>query len=412
MRASDLLFTATSSIGRNKSRSVLTILGIVIGIASVILMLSIGQSAQGIILGQVANLGSDLLFIEASSGAATNGPPSAFVKQTLTLKDAKALEKSGFFSAVSPTAISSLPVKYQEEAVFASVNGVNESYLTVFPADVATGRFLDATDVDGGARVAVLGKGIAHDLFGDVDPLDRQIDINGTSFRVVGVMAEQGSRFFQNLDDQLAVPVTTMQRNLLGTDTVNFISMKVALGKDVATTQDEARWIMRDQHDIQNPSGDLTKDDFTVSSQSDAVASVSVIGSILTLLLSSIAAISLVVGGVGIMNIMLVSVSERTKEIGLRKAVGATEGEILRQFLYESIILTMSGGLVGVTLGVGMALGAALVVSKFVDGWVAIIPPIALVLGVAVSTIIGLVFGVYPARRAARLDPIEALRYE
>lgn len=412
MRASDLLLTASASIGRNKSRSVLTILGIVIGIASVILMLSIGQSAQGLILNQVADLGSDLLTVEPSSGTSDGGPPSPFVEQSLTLDDAEALKTSGFFSAVSASLISSLPVTYQEETEFTSVVGVNGDELLVFPAEVAEGRFIDESDVASSAHVAVLGKGVAEKLFGDQPAVGRQIEVKGVKFRVIAVLAEQGSRFFQNLDDQVSLPITAMQRDVLGVDYVNYLGAKVTPGVDIAFAQEEANWILRDEHNIDNPAPDGSDDDFLISSQSDAMASVAVIGTVLSVLLSSIAAISLLVGGIGIMNIMLVSVSERTKEIGLRKAVGATEGEILQQFLFESIILTVAGGLIGVALGVGTAFAAAAIVSQFMDGWEAIVPISAVFLGVIVSTIIGLVFGIYPARRAARLDPIEALRYE
>ncbi len=388
----------------------LTILGIVIGIAAVILMLSIGQSAQGLILDQVADLGSDLMFIEPSAGDPMSGPPDPFVEQSLTLDDVDYLTRSGYFTVVSPTVISTLTVSYAEESQFASVAGVDDQYLQVFPADMQSGRFIAQDDVDGYARVVVLGKQIAENLFGDQDAIGRQVTVKNVRMRIIGVFEEQGSRFFQNLDEQIAVPVTTMQRDLLGVDYVNYISAK-AKG-DIELAKEEARWVMRDAHNIDNSEGNTDNDDFVVSSQSDAVAVIGVVGGVLTILLSSIAAISLLVGGIGIMNIMLVSVTERTKEIGLRKAVGATEKEILQQFLFESVMLTMLGGIVGVTLGVVTALGSGFIVSQFLDGWTANVPLIAIVLGVLVSTVVGVVFGIYPARRAARLDPIEALRYE
>jgi len=410
MQPRDLFLTASASLTRNKSRSALTILGIVIGIAAVILMLSIGQSAQGLILSQIADLGSDLVFVEPSAGDPTSGPPSPFIEQTLTMDDVDALRDSQLFTEVSATILNTLTVSRGEESKFAQVAGVDEGYLTVFPADVAIGRFIDQQDVDAYARVAVLGKGVAEDLFGDLDPIGRDIKIKNVNMRVIGVLEEQGSRFFQNLDDRIAIPVTTAQRDIFGVDYVSYISAR-AKG-DIEFAKEEVRWILRDEHNIDNPTGELAKDDFAVSSQSDAVAIIGVVGSVLTILLSSVAAISLVVGGIGIMNIMLVSVTERTREIGLRKAVGATEKEISRQFLLEAIVLTMVGGIIGVVLGVLAALGAAAVVSQSVDGWSAVVPPEAIGLGVAVATAIGLVFGYYPARRAARLDPIEALRYE
>ena len=410
MLTQDLLKTSITALRRNKSRSALTILGIVIGIASVILMLSIGQSAEGLILNQVADLGADLIFVEPAAGDPTAGPPDPFIEQTLTLDDVEALERSPYVQAVSGTLTSTLTVSYQEVTQFTSINGTDDKYLEVFPADVLYGRFLEEDDVDGYARVAVLGLDIARDLYGDQNPVDMKVKIGDVTMRVIGVLDEQGTRFFQNLDEQIAIPVTTMQRDVMGLDTLNYISM-LSVG-DIDIAKEEVRWVMRDEHNIDNPEGDASKDDFFVSSQSDAVEIIGVVGSVLTLLLSSIAAMSLVVGGIGIMNIMLVSVTERTREIGLRKAVGATRKEILQQFLVEAVLLTLIGGLVGVTIGVGISLLSGVIGAQFVDGWSASVPISAIILAVIVSTIVGVIFGVYPARQAAKLDPIEALRYE
>jgi ABC-type antimicrobial peptide transport system permease subunit len=228
--------------------------------------------------------------------------------------------------------------------------------------------------------------------------------------RVIGVFDEQGSRFFQNLDRQIAVPVTMMQRDLVGDDYVNFVTARAIV--DIEYAKDEVRWILRDRHNISNPEGLQALDDFFVSSQSDAQEIIGVIGSVLSLLLASIAAISLVVGGIGIMNIMLVSVSERTKEIGLRKAMGATYKEILQQFLLEAVMLTFTGGVVGVLIGVSLSLGGGLIVAQYVDGWTSGVPMVAVVLGLLVSSGVGIIFGIYPAQRAAKLEPVEALRYE
>lgn len=410
MQIQDLFFTSTSSLSRNKSRSSLTILGIVIGIASVILMLSIGKSAEGLILNQVADLGSDLVFIEPSSGDPNSGPPNLFIEQTVNLKDVEALRKSPYFNAVDATIFTTVTVSHENQSSFVQIAGVTDQYIEVYPADMLYGRFLVESDIDSGARVAVLGKEIAQELFGDQNPVGQRISVKQTSVRVVGVFDEQGTRFFQNLDKQIAVPVSMMQKDILGVDYVNFITARASV--DVEIAKEEARFILRDQHNIDNPEGLITLDDFFVSSQSDAQEIIGVIGTVLSLLLVSIAGISLVVGGIGIMNIMLVSVSERTKEIGLRKAMGATYKEILQQFLLEAVMLTLTGGIVGVAIGISLSLGGGFIAAQYVDGWKSGVPVIAVVLGLVVSSGVGIVFGIYPAQRAAKLEPVEALRYE
>lgn len=410
MRLPDLIMTSTESLRRNTSRSLLTMLSIVIGIGAVILMLSIGQGAQGYILNQVADLGGDQLFVEPGNGASEGGPPSPFIEQTLTLKDVDALRARGNFAFVSSTLISSMVVSGGEESTFGDIAGIDEYEFDIFPADVASGRSIDGTDVEGGARVALLGSQIAEDLFGASDPLGERVTLNNVSFRVVGVMTPQGSRFFSNLDNRVYIPVTTMQKDVLGATYVNYITVRA--DGDAENIKDDIRFILRDTHDIDNPENDLGKDDFLVSSQEDAVQAIGVVGFALTMLLAAIASISLVVGGIGIMNIMLVSVTERTREIGLRKAIGATEHEILMQFLLEAVLLTVSGALIGIVFGVGGSLLVGLVATQVIDGWAIIIPPAAIVVSVLVSSVVGIAFGYYPARRAARLDAINALRYE
>lgn len=412
MRYQDLFATATESLLRTKSRSLLTILGIVIGIAAVILMLSIGQGAERYILAEVADLGSDLVFVEPASAGSHSGPPTPFIEQTVDLDDLEAMRDSGFFTSVSSTLYTTLPVTFEESNEFLQVMGTDEFYLDLFPAELRYGSFLDASDIEGYANVAVLGSEAAANFFGERDPVGERMKIKAQTFRIVGVFEEQGSRFFQNLDKQITIPVTTMQRDILGVDYVHYISAEIA-GGDIEETKEELRYLMRDTHDIDNPKGDPALDDFFVSSQTDATETVGVIGSVLTILLSSIAAISLLVGGIGIMNIMLVSVTERTREIGLRKAVGATEKEIQQQFLVESILLTLFGGLIGVLFGsvISWLVGWVLV-NFFLSNWAIVVPLNAIFLAVAVSTVVGLVFGIYPARRAAQLNPIEALRYE
>ena len=410
MRLADLLVASTETLRRNRSRSALTVLGIVIGIAAVIVMLSVGRSAEGYILGQVADLGADQIFIEPAHGDQAGGPPSPFVDQTITLDDAEALRSSDAFSVVSSTIMMTTSVVTDEAGTFAHVMGVEEFELQAFPAEVAAGRFLDEADVDGAARVIVLGVEIAGELFGDVDPVGERVTVKGTRFRVIGVMEPRGTLFFQNLDRTLYMPISTMQHQVMNVDYVNYVTLRAAIDVDDAML--EAKEILREQHDINNPDGDASKDDFFISSREDAVAIIGGIGTVLSVLLAAIASISLIVGGIGIMNIMLVSVTERTREIGLRKAIGATARDIATQFLVEAVLLTLAGGVLGVMLGVGVAFGTGLVAAQFIDGWKAVVPLGGIVLAVSVSGVVGIVFGLYPARRAALLDPIDALRYE
>ncbi|MBP7134358.1 ABC transporter permease [Patescibacteria group bacterium] len=411
MTLPDLFRLSYTSIVRTRGRAIMTMLGIVIGIASVILMLAIGKAAENYLLSQIASFGSDVVFIGNGSGdQEENGPPSNSVKQSLTIEDFRALERAPWVKAVSAMVISKDLLSAGGENVFAQVEGTTIGELTVFGGRAATGRFILPEDVDSRAKVVVLGAGIARQLFANNPPIGSLVKINKQNFRVVGVMEPGGTRFFTKVDDQVYIPVTT-HLALYNKDRVNFISLKP---KGIGPTQakEEIRLILRDTHRLDNPNGLLSKDDFQVSSQEDAARSAGVIGMILQILLASVAAISLVVGGIGIMNIMLVTVTERTQEIGLRKSLGARRQDILGQFLLEAITLTFLGGVIGILVGLGLSYLIIRIIGSFQAGWIFTFPTTAIILATVVSTSIGIIFGYYPARKAAKLRPIEALRYE
>lgn len=412
MRLQDIFVIAKNSIRRTRGRAALTMLGIVIGIASVILMLSIGQAAQGYLLSQIASFGSDLIFVSNGKGdTKQGGPPSNSVKESLTYEDYKKILGTPWVKAVGGSVIG------QELATVGTVNalvqigGSAPSETEVFSTKPEQGRFLSDDDVVSRAKVAVLGHGIASRLFGTSDPIGQSVRLGKRTFRVIGVMEPGGTRFFSKVDDQIYIPLTTALDQYNRTH-LNFLSIKPVKGVTVADATERIRILLRDTHRLDNPSGILSKDDFKVSSQQDAVNSAGAITQVLQILLVSIAGISLVVGGIGIMNIMLVTVTERTREIGLRKSVGAKRGDILAQFVLEAVCLTVVGGIVGIVAGLGLSYGAIVVISRFQAGWTFVFPTNGIILATVVSTAIGLIFGYYPARKAALLSPIEALRHE
>lgn len=411
MRISDLITLSYQSIIRTRARAVLTMLGIVIGIASVILMLAIGQAAEGYLLSQVASFGSDVIFVANGKGDQTRGgPPSSSVKQSITMEDYKTLYKEPWVRAIAASSMSRDLVSAGANNAFAQINGTTPGELTIYTTRVATGRFFTEEELNGHARVIVLGAGIAKQLFQESSPIGGLVKLNKQNFRVIGVMEVGGTRFFMKVDDQVSIPITSFL-SLYNKDRVNFISLK-PLNTTVNETKDRVRWMLRDTHKLDNPKGILAKDDFRVASQEDAVRNAAVIGNILQILLASVAAISLIVGGIGIMNIMLVTVTERTQEIGLRKSIGATRADILGQFMIEAVLLTFSGGVLGILIGLSLSYGSIQAISTFQEGWKFVFPTSAVILATVVSTLIGIVFGIYPAQKAARLSPIEALRYE
>ncbi len=414
------LRVALDGLTANKMRSALTMLGVIIGVASVIALLSIGQGAQTAIIGEIAAVGSNLLRVAPGVGGGP-GPGGDEVSNvtTLTYDDAKALADPNNVpdaAAVAPEFSQSAQVIFGNENVNAQVVGTTAEYSEVFGLEVARGRFVEEKDVNGRSNVAVLGYQAARDLFGGFDPLGQRIKVstpggNGgrVSLTVVGVLEEKGSSMMGSADDMLFVPITTAQtkifngRNPLGEIIVSQVSVMAASEEQTDAAVCEIETLLLDRHDI-GPDEDA---DFNVMSQADMLDLADQVMGIMTVFLGSIAGISLLVGGIGIMNIMLVSVTERTREIGIRKAVGARRVDILVQFLLEAIALSLLGGLIGILLGVGIAQLVSL--SGLLQS-VVTLDSVSLAVGFSLA--VGLFFGIYPANRAAGLNPIEALRYE
>jgi putative ABC transport system permease protein len=400
------LRTAATGLTTNKMRAALTMLGIIIGVASVVALLSIGEGVEASITGQIQGLGANLVFITADQ------PEDATAPAYVTTADAAALEDP--FSvpavvAVAPAMQRQLRVTHGDQATNLTVSGTNGQYDNVRSVDLALGDFLTEADLDDQARVAVLGWGAYIDLFDEGDfPLGQTIAIDGVRFEVVGVVEEQGG--FGNDDDTVYVPLTTAQarffpqRTLSGERPVAAIYASVMDDTQVEAAVEQIEDVLRERHDL--VPGDV--DDFAVTSQQEILDFANQITGIMTLFLGAIAGISLLVGGIGIMNIMLVSVTERTREVGIRKAVGATKRDILLQFLLEAIVLSFVGGVVGIGLGILGANG----VSNLSPDFATKVTVETLTLAAGVASAVGLVFGVYPAMRAANLRPIDALRYE
>jgi len=391
----------------NKARSGLTILGIVIGIGSVIALVSIGQGVQGSIESRIQSLGSNLILVQpgAQGGPGFQVSQGRGSAQTLKLADAEAISQQiTLAKAVSPELSGRYQVTAKGTNTNTSVVGTTAAYPEVRNVQIDTGTFITAQNVTSLARVAVIGPTVRDDLFGtDADPLGQTIRIKQIDFKVIGMTIAKGSTGFGSQDDMIFIPLSTAQQFLAGSNYVSTISVQAADANSMTDLQQQITDLLLQRHNI----SDSTLADFNTQNQADIVASASSIADTLTLLLAAIAGISLVVGGIGIMNMMLTTVTERTREIGLRKAIGAKKKDISRQFLTEAIALTFIGGVIGILLG----WLASLAVTKF--GNIATnVSLYSIVLAFGVSAAIGIVFGYYPARRASKLNPIEALRYE
>jgi len=406
MTIRNLYRETTSALLSNKSRSGLTVLGIVIGIASVIIMLAVGNGTSSSIQSSIQGLGSNLLTVTpgASKAPGSQVSSSAGSTQTLTVADATAIENLAGVENVSPEVDSNQQIVATSANVNTTVVGIEPAYADVHNVSMEEGSFITDKDVQQLERVAVLGPTASDDLFGvGVNSIDKTILIDNLQFTVVGITVAKGGSGFTNPDSMVYIPLTTAQQEITGSIYVNDISIEAVSSQNLQTVQDEVTTLLLKRHDISDP----TKADFSILNQASLSSTLSSITNILTILLASIASISLIVGGIGIMNMMLTTVTERTKEIGLRKAIGAKKGDISLQFLTEAVVLTVTGGIAGVMLGYGVAY-----VVTLTGLLTATVTLSSVLLSVGVSAAIGIVFGYFPARRAASLNPIDALRYE
>jgi putative ABC transport system permease protein len=406
MEYAEVIQEAGRTLTINKLRTGLAMLGIVIGIGSVIALVSLGQSSQKSVSNQIQSLGANLLTVSPGSargGFIQGGAGSA---TSLTLADAEAISTSSTVtdvSAVSPEYSKRSQVTAGGKNTNTSITGVEAIYSTIHKVNVSEGVFITDSDNARQAKVAVLGPTTASDLFGTVNPIGQSIRISGKAFKVVGITVSKGGAGFQNQDDVIYVPLSTAQKVLFGATSLTSIAVEAKNADVMTAAEDEIGYLLLDRHKISS----VTNADFSIFSQNDILSTASSITGTFTALLSGIAAISLIVGGIGIMNIMLVTVTERTREIGLRKALGAKKRDIIAQFLVESIILTFAGGVIGMLIGVL----ASYAISKLI-GLPFTIAVSSIALAIGVSGAIGILFGWYPARKAANLQPIEALRYE
>lgn len=396
----------------NKSRSALTILGIVIGITAIILVMSLGRGAQSLILGQIQGIGAKVIAI--APGQHPKGPTdlASLFADSLRERDLESLKQKNnvpFLSKIMPIIFGSEVVSFENDTYRPTIFGATGLFMEIYDVYPEEGRSFDEDEVRGYADTAILGWKVKDELFNGNDAVGKKVRIKGKNFRVIGVLPKTGQLSFVNFDDAVVVPYTTAQQYIFGIKYFHRIVVEADSEANVDQTVQDIKTTLRNNHNITDPD----KDDFFVETQADAVEMVSTITNVLTLFLAAVAAISLLVGGVGIMNIMLVSVTERTREIGLRKALGATNSDILKQFLLESTILTTTGGIVGILLGTLFSFLISIILSKTAGlDWPFVVPLSSILLGVGVSAVIGLVFGIFPARKASLKNPIESLRYE
>jgi putative ABC transport system permease protein len=398
---------AIRALGRNKARSALTMLGIVIGVGAVIAMVSIGQGAQASVQDQIANVGTNLLFLRAGSqnvgGVQTGTDDSG--SRSLKVEDIEAIRREiPSVAMASPAVNARVQIIAGNQNWRTSVQGVAEQFPEIRKWSVASGRFFADTDIATAARVAVIGQTIANNLFPGMEPVGQTIRVRDLPFLVVGVMAPRGQdQQGRDQDDLILAPYTTVQKKLLAITYVQSALVSATSPDSTKIAEQQITDLLRQRHKL----APNQENDFSVRNMTDIAEAADATNRIMILLLGSIASVSLLVGGIGIMNIMLVSVTERTREIGIRMAVGARSSAVRVQFLIESIMLSLAGGLIGIIVGVGISL-----VVPSMLGWPTLVSPVAILGSVVFSAAVGIFFGYYPARKAAGLDPIDALRYE
>ena len=398
---------AIRALGRNKARSALTMLGIVIGVGAVIAMVSIGQGAQASVQEQIANVGTNLLFLRAGSqnvgGVQTGTDDSG--SRSLKVEDIEAIRREiPSVAMASPSVNARVQIIAGNQNWRTSVQGVAEQFPEIRKWSVASGRFFADTDVATAARVAVIGQTIANNLFPGMEPVGQTIRVRDLPFLVVGVMTPRGQdQQGRDQDDLILAPYTTVQKKLLAITYVQSALVSATSPDSTKIAEQQITDLLRQRHKL----APNQENDFSVRNMTDIAEAADATNRIMILLLGSIASVSLLVGGIGIMNIMLVSVTERTREIGIRMAVGARSSAVQVQFLIESIMLSLAGGLIGIIVGVGISL-----VVPSMLGWPTLVSPVAILGSVVFSAAVGIFFGYYPARKAAALDPIDALRYE
>ncbi|MGB4704193.1 MAG: ABC transporter permease [Candidatus Saccharicenans sp.] len=408
MKLLRIMRVSLRALARNKMRSFLTILGVIIGVAAVIAMVSIGEGAKKGIEDRFASMGTNLLFVYPGSRS-VRGVQTGFGGFTnLKPDDAKAIEeRCDAVLAVSPSISTRAQVVYGNKNWNTQIQGTGEKFPLIRNWKVVEGTYFDETHVAGAAKVAVLGSLVRQNLFEDEDPIGKTIRINRIPFTVIGVLESKGEQGgFFNRDDMIAVPYTTVMRRLRGVDYISSIDVAAVSADKTAEAQRQIEELMRERHRI----APGAEDDFQVRNMTDVAESAAESTRIMTILLGSIAGISLIVGGIGIMNIMLVSVTERIREIGVRMAVGARERDILLQFLIEAVVLSVTGGVIGIIVGVG-----ASKLMKYISVFSTITTVVtieSILLAFCFAAAVGIFFGYYPARKASKLDPIEALRYE